>query len=57
MSAGAKNTEFAKWLADWMARIRETGNVLASIPADSTNAEDNPETSRHWEESGKPKAA
>jgi len=57
MSAGAKNTEFAKWLADWMARIRETGDVLASIPADNTNAENNPETSRHCEESGKPKAA
>ena len=57
MSAGAKNSEFAKWLAEWMARIRETGNVLASIPADNASDENNPETSQHIEESGKPKAA
>jgi hypothetical protein len=57
MSARTKNSEFEKWLADWMARIRETGNVLASIPADNANAENNPETSRHIEASGKPKAA
>jgi len=57
MSARAKTSEFAKWLAEWMARIRETGNVLASIPTDNTSAEKNPETSQHIEESGKPKAA
>ena len=37
MSAQGKDTEFARWLAGWMAQVRKTGDVLTNIPADDTN--------------------